>query len=130
MGSFDELSHGACRTKLGVTVTLGAPSGDHVSAPVLHHAKTVSENRVGRIAIGHIRTPVREFVAELGYDPHHVIQHLVQHEEIVIDRDHPYILAYRLRRGLSLVGSARALAPGKVDSTDPTEIVGISPPII
>src|SRR2546423_860083 len=53
----------------------------------------MGEDRVGRIAVRDVSTLIREFVAELGHDPHHVIQHLVQDEEIVLDRDHPYILA-------------------------------------
>src|SRR2546428_2967670 len=95
MGSLDELSDWPRSTKLGGSVTLNAASGNHVSAPVLHHAEAVGEDRVGRVAVRHVRSLVREFVAELGDDPHHVIQHLVQEEEIVIDRDHPYILACR-----------------------------------
>ena len=44
----------------------------------------MGEDRVGRIAVWDVSTLVREFVAELDNDPHHVIQHLVQDKEIVI----------------------------------------------
>ena len=101
MGSLDELSDWPGSPKLGGSVTLDAPPADHVSTPVLHHAKAVGKDRVGRVAVRHVRSLVCQFVAELGDDPHHVIQHLVQKEEVVIDRNHPYILACRLRDQLS-----------------------------
>lgn len=93
MGALDQLSDWPGSPKLGGSVALDAASGDHIARPVLHHAKAVSEDRVGRVGVRHVRSSVREFVAKLGDDPHHVIQHLVQEEEIVIDRDHGDILA-------------------------------------
>ena len=51
MGSLEELSDWPGSTKLGGSVTPDAPSTDHVSAPVLHHAKAVGEDRVGRVAV-------------------------------------------------------------------------------
>src|SRR5256885_12181947 len=92
-GSVDELSEWPGGPKLGGSIALDAASGDHVARPILHHPKAVSEDCVGRVGVWHVGSLVHEFVAELRDDPHHVIQHLIQEEEVVLDRDHPDILA-------------------------------------
>jgi diaminopimelate epimerase len=91
-GPFHEIRNGPGGPELRVPVALDTPPRDDVAAPPLHHAEAVGEDGIRGVGARHVGPAVREVVAEPGHDADHALQGFADVEEIVISRDHPYIL--------------------------------------
>jgi hypothetical protein len=118
LDSPDKIGQPSACLEFRVAVAAVLPAGDEMPHPEFDDAKAVREDLVRGVGVGKVGTPVRQFVAQLGDDPDHVVQGPVDEEDVVIAALHvpivvvpvPVTLWYALHR-VDRVGPCGASVP-------------------